>query len=171
MSDASLSHLLTRVRALEGLVRRAVDRRRAGDPAPDDPFRGLYLSHEHIDRLFDEPAEPAVPDEDFQAEEEAIEAAADRLDGVLRLRLLAAAFGLTDMDVRLLLVALAPDVEPRFERFYGYLNDDVTRRRATIGLALELAGGAPAQAADRARVGRLADAGLVIIEDADRPYL
>ncbi len=167
-----MSHLLTRVRALEGLVRRAVDRRRAGDPAPDDPFRGLYLSHEHVDRLLDQPgAGDLGPDADFRAEEAATEAAADRAEGALRPRTLAAAFGLDETDVRLLLVALAPDVEPRFERFYGYLNDDVTRRRATIGLALELAGGEPAQAADRARVARLADAGLVLIEDADRPYL
>ncbi|PZS33492.1 MAG: ATPase, partial [Pseudonocardiales bacterium] len=76
MSDASVSHLLTRVRALEGLVRRAVDRRRAGDPAPDDPFRGLYLSHEHVDRLLDQPgAGDLGPDADFRAEEAATEAA------------------------------------------------------------------------------------------------
>ncbi|MEP6695759.1 MAG: ATP-binding protein [Pseudonocardiales bacterium] len=169
--DASVAHLLTRVRALEGLVRRAVERRRAGDPAPDDPFRGLYLSHEHIDRLLDAPPAAATPDSDFQAEEAAVAAAAGRGENDLRLRLMAEVFGLDDTDVRLLLVALAPDVEPRFERFYGYLNDDVTRRRATIGLALELAGGRPGEAGDRARAARLAEAGLVVIEDIDRPYL
>ena len=36
--------------------------------------------------------------------------------------------------------AVAPDLDSRFERLYGYLHDDVTRRRASIGLALELAG-------------------------------
>lgn len=173
-SDPSVAHLLARVRALERLVRRAVDRRRAGDPAPDDPFRGLYLSHEHLDRLLDQPPPADGQDASYLDEERAVESAADGADGAgepLRLRSLAAAFGLDEPDVRLLLVTLAPDVEPRFERFYGYLNDDVTRRRATIGLALELAGGEPTRAADRARVGRLADAGLVLIEDSERPYL
>ena len=42
------------------------------------------------------------------------------------------------MDLELLLVALAPDLDPRFERLYGYLHDDVSRRRASVGLALEL---------------------------------
>lgn len=169
--DPSTAHLLARVRALERLVRRAVDRRRAGDPAPDDPFRGLYLSHEHLDRLLDQPASAGAPDSGYHDEELAVESAGDGAAGPLRLRAVAAAFGLDETDVRLLLVTLAPDVEPRFERFYGYLNDDVTRRRATIGLALELAGGDPSRAADRARVTRIADAGLVLIEDTDRPYL
>ncbi len=172
-AEPSVAHLLARVRALERLVRRAVDLRRAGDPAPDDPFRGLYLSHEHLDRLLDQPPSADAPDPSYFDEERAVESAADQAepDHPLRLRSVKAAFALDDTDVRLLLVALAPDVEPRFERFYGYLNDDVTRRRATIGLALELAGGEPTRAEDRARVTGLAEAGLVLIEDTDRPYL
>ena len=39
----------------------------------------------------------------------------------------------TPVDVELLLVALAPDLDPRFERLYGYLHDDVSRRRASVG--------------------------------------
>ena len=38
------------------------------------------------------------------------------------------------------MIALLPDLDSRFERLYGYLNDDVTRRRASVGLALQLAG-------------------------------
>ena len=37
-----------------------------------------------------------------------------------------------------------PDLDARFELLYGYLHDDVTRRRASIGLALELAAPSPA---------------------------
>ena len=47
---------------------------------------------------------------------------------------------LTTVDVELLVIALLPDLDVRFERLYGYLNDDVTRRRASVGLALQLAG-------------------------------
>ena len=64
---------------------------------------------------------------------------------------LAARFDLDDLDVELLLTAIAPDVDDRFERYYGYLNDDVTRRRASVGLALGLAGVAAASAAGRDR--------------------
>ncbi len=52
----------------------------------------------------------------------------------------------------MLLVALAPDVDRTFEPLYGYLNDDVSRRRATVGLALELCAVPPHTAAARARL-------------------
>ena len=68
----------------------------------------------------------------------------------IRLRALAQRAGLDELDVDLLLVALAPDLDSRFERLYGYLNDDVTRRRATIGLSLELCGASAWSAAARA---------------------
>jgi hypothetical protein len=55
-----------------------------------------------------------------------------------RLPSLAGRAGLCALDVDLLMVALAPDLDSRFESLYGYLNDDVTRRRATIGLCLAL---------------------------------
>jgi hypothetical protein len=59
---------------------------------------------------------------------------------------------LTPLDVELLMVALLPDLDSRFERLYGYLNDDVTRRRASVGLALQLAGASGLSAAARSRL-------------------
>jgi hypothetical protein len=72
------------------------------------------------------------------------------------------------------LVALAPDLDPRFERLYGYLHDDVSRRRASIGLALELVGAGGASGAGRARLGvsgPLVAGGLLVVEDTERPFL
>jgi len=68
---------------------------------------------------------------------------------------------------------MAPDIDARFERLYGYLNDDLTRRRATIGLALELCG-LPAAGPGRFRFSPsapLVAAGLVEVLEADRPLL
>ena len=92
----------------------------------------------------------------------------------LRLRRLVRAFGLDATDVELLLVAIAPDLDVRFERLYGYLHDDVSRRRASIGLALELSGQDPFFAMARGRLGPsgpLVAGGLVMVEDVDRPVL
>jgi winged helix domain-containing protein len=69
----------------------------------------------------------------------------------IRLRRLARDAALTPLDVELLMVALLPDLDSRFERLYGYLNDDVTRRRASLGLALQLAGASGLSAAARSR--------------------
>ncbi|PSL53151.1 ATPase family protein associated with various cellular activities (AAA) [Saccharothrix carnea] len=160
MNTGSLPHLFTRLAALERRIRTAVAARRGADHNPDDPFRGLYLSDEAIDALLATRREPFVP---FQAS-----VASGRLGG------LAETAGLTGLDVELLLVALAPDVDSRFEQFYGYLNDDVTRRRATAGLALRLCGLPEASAAGRARLdpaSPLRSAGLLVVDDRERPFL
>ncbi|MGH2732384.1 MAG: hypothetical protein ACRDJG_05525, partial [Actinomycetota bacterium] len=50
-ADASRLHLRRRLAVVEARVSAAVARRRAGDPDPDDRFRGLYISDSHIDHL------------------------------------------------------------------------------------------------------------------------
>ncbi|AXX32813.1 ATPase, AAA family [Actinosynnema pretiosum subsp. pretiosum] len=152
--------LLTRLAALERRIRDAVAARRATDPAPDDPFRGLYLSDEVIDSLLATPREAFAPFHDPASPG--------------RLGRLARTAALSTVDVELLLVALAPDVDSRFEQFYGYLNDDVTRRRATTGLALRLCGLPEGASAGRTRLdpaAPLLTAGLLVVEDRDRPFL
>jgi hypothetical protein len=172
-SDPSLAHLLERVAVIEERIRRAVAERRAVDPQPDDPFRGLYLSDETVDRLLGSSApEPREADESLRLRH--AESAADdaQAEGhVVRLRRLAATFELTPLDVDLLLVALAPDIDLRYEQLFGYLNDDVTRRRPSVSVALELCGVPLAAAAARGRVmhGPLVRAGLLTVEDTDRP--
>ena len=49
MTD-SLGYLLGRAAVVEQRVRELVAERRAADPAPDDPFRGLYLTDDAVDR-------------------------------------------------------------------------------------------------------------------------
>nr|MDT0658150.1 ATP-binding protein [Micromonospora sp. DSM 115978] len=172
---ASLT-LASRLQQVELAVRAAVARRREGDPNPDDPFRGLYLSDEALDATLASARDPFTPltatsvasPSVTKAEGEYRPTDADRLD---RLALVA---GLTPLDVALLLVALAPDVDSRFEQFYGYLNDDVTRRRASVGLALRLCGLPEAAATARIRLAAgapLVDLGLIVVDDPDRPVL
>jgi hypothetical protein len=177
VSDDLLAHL----ERTEARVRLLVEHRRAGDPNPDDPFRGLYLPDDEIDRLLAQPRDvQTVHDRRQEEEEKDAQAAVDHArsvgadGGAGRLDRLAAACGLTGLDVDLLVTALAPDVDARFERLYGYLNDDVTRRRASAGLALELAGVPARNAAARARLAAgapLVDRRLVLVEDAERPFL
>ena len=50
-SADSLGYLLRRVGLVEDRIRALVTHRRADDPAPDDPFRGLYLTDEVVDQL------------------------------------------------------------------------------------------------------------------------
>lgn len=173
IDDPGIVHLLGRVGVIEDRIRRLVSVRRAADPQPDDPFRGLYLSDEMVDRLL--AGVPGIPDwSDASARLAATEQTADMAEAAghpLRLRVLAEAFGLNQIDVDLLVTALAADLDPRFERFFGYLNDDVGRRRPSVAVALELCGAPLTSAVDRARLisGPLISGGLLIVEDDDRP--
>ncbi|MFI0607097.1 MAG: ATP-binding protein [Anaerolineae bacterium] len=54
------------------------------------------------------------------------------------LKWLARLFGLTRFDLDVLVIALAGELDTRYERLYAYLQDDVTRRRPTVALALSL---------------------------------
>ncbi|MCQ9181333.1 AAA family ATPase [Streptomyces sp. IBSBF 2953] len=47
-------------------------------------------------------------------------------------------YGLCDFELDVVLLALAPEVDPAYERLYGCLQDDADRRRPTVGLALDL---------------------------------
>ncbi|MGW2474179.1 ATP-binding protein [Streptomyces sp. NPDC001665] len=179
--DLNLRHLLARAIAVEQRVRRAVEARQRTDPDPEDAFRGLYLTDENIARLLNEAAARGFPDAAGEAGVAGAAGASDLLardDGVAagpsRLTALETAFGLTPLDTEILLIALVPDLDDRFEAFYGYLNDDVTRRRPSIGLALGLCGVSPADAVARGRLAAAAplrDAGLLLAEDLERPFL
>ncbi|MFD7425594.1 ATP-binding protein [Streptomyces sp. NPDC059818] len=155
-------HLWARIRLIEERVRQAVAARRAADPDPDDPYRGQYFTPEAITRILDDPGGLDVPaHEPWQPPPGSV------LEG------LAVRFCLSPLDLDLLLIAVAPDLDARFERFYGYLNDDLTRRRPTVGLALELCGLAGATAA-RFRLAPgapLVDGGLLEVTEPERPPL
>ena len=58
----------------------------------------------------------------------------------------AARFRLDDPAVDVLLLALAPDVDPAYAQIYAYLNDDVRRRWPTADLARRVFGEAVATA-------------------------
>ena len=170
-AGVGLGHLFARVALVEARVRAMVEHRRRDDPAPDDPFRGLYLTDDDVDRLLAARA-PGPPRDDEALRE--VEQACTAAGTPSRLRELQRACGLSDLDVEILLAALVPDLDARFERLYGYLNDDVTRRRATIGLALEIGAARPTAAAARRRLtpgAPLLHHLLVTVEDPERPFL
>jgi len=142
------------------LLREAVRARRAaGHPADD---RGLYVSDEELHALLQRPlAAPLWREVPVDGElgtlgelvargRAALDArlAATRDEGrVLRLERLA----LLHRDAvaplplgPLLLLALAAELDLRYERIFGWLHDDVTRRRPSVQLALDLLAPGPA---------------------------
>jgi hypothetical protein len=174
VTDPGLRNLLQRIDLVEERVRALVAERRRDDPNPDDPFRGLYVSDEIVDRLLRPHAGRPLDDQSRRDEIDADARRAESDGAEVRLLRLARSAGLVDVDTDLLVIALVPDLDARYEKLYGYLNDDVTRRRATVGLALQLLDLPPAAAAVRARLSptaALVRLGLLEVDDAERPFL
>jgi hypothetical protein len=110
-------------------------RARFGDEAAADPFRGLYLSDGQAAGALDREAGSPLA------------AGADRgvppgwreiLAGDAGWARLQESYGLSDAELDVVLIAVAPEIDLRYERVYGYLQDDVTRRRPTVDLSLDL---------------------------------
>ncbi|MFE3828362.1 ATP-binding protein [Streptomyces sp. NPDC059092] len=167
--------LLERLTGLRERVARLVEHRSADDPTATDPMRGLYLPKEAIRRLLSLP--PGMADPTGTADTTGATGTADaagEADAPDRLHRLAQRLRLSELDTGILLIALAPDLDRTFEGLYGYLNDDVSRRRASTGLALDLSGVPAHSAAGRARFhasAPLVSLGLLIVEEPERPFL
>lgn len=146
---------LARLELLERFVASAVADM---SPGPTDPLAGMFISEAQVQRLLAGRPESAGD--------------LGRLDAVLSGW--GRHVGIDDVDVDLLVVAAAPDIDHRFERLFGYLNDDATLRRATTGLALRLAACDATRPEFRARLSDdapLVRLGLVEIEERGRPFL
>lgn len=130
--DALLSHLIESAQAHGGVAAAAL--------------RGLYVSPAEAAELL---ARPAGVPRFVPPAGAALEPFADAATGAHPLASLADEHGLDDFETDLLLIALAPDIDLRYERIYGFLQDDATRRRATVDLALGLRTASPAEKAAR----------------------
>lgn len=103
----------------------------------DDPHRGLFIADAEADLLLEAPAALSL---ELQAERERL--AHEELmlaqDDHSLLAALAQRIGLNVFEQRVLLLTLAPTLDLRYERIFAYLQDDVTRKRPTVDLALRL---------------------------------
>lgn len=131
-----LQALLPALHRLDQLLEWAVAALHSSCPmGTSPPLRGLYIDEEEVTRLLSqEPAaSPFLGDRpaarDFEADLSAPDAPLTRL---IR------SFRLSAFDANLIILAAAPELDLRYERLYAYLQDDITRKRPTVELALNL---------------------------------
>ena len=117
--------------------------REAGIAVGEDEFRGLYTSDDEADRLLRDEGDDAANDDAAAIRAELARfAAAD--SG--RFGRLARTARLDAFEAACVLLCLASEVDLGMERLVGYVQDDVTKRRPRVDLALRLMGGAGAPA-------------------------
>ena len=148
----SLQHILAELERVDLLIQAQIRIARHVHVV-DSEFQGLCISEQEIDALLAQPLgmprwattsgplsmAEVRPELDYLAGEIARRKAESTRQGVaLRLEELARLFHLTPFDVDTLLICLAPELDLRYERLYAYLQDDVTRKRPTVDLVLNL---------------------------------
>jgi hypothetical protein len=180
----------TALRRLDLLLHRETLRLRMRYRLSLDELRGLYIGDEQVDAMI--AAGPAAdPDADAAGAADGVSAQdagpataagidiaeLSRTAAALRGPALAAlaadpawaelcrVFGLTPLQQEVLLVAVAPELDPRYETLYAYLNNDVTRKLPTPDLVHRLLadgdGGAAALVRALSPLDRLAREGLL----------
>ncbi|WP_280466076.1 ATP-binding protein [Nocardia brasiliensis] len=91
-----------------------------------------------------------------------------------RFEMLVSHRALTTLETQVLVIALAVDLDPCFEQYFGFLARDLSCVRPTIGVALELCGHTSLDRRARAvfaPTGRLLTDQLLIVDDAERSML
>lgn len=143
----SREHLLDEIRRVDLLLRLHVETWRERGVGVADDIGGLYVSDEQVDGLLRESHGHMHVTEDSalraRLENHAREIRRRReqaLDAGTTLRLveLAADFDLSPRHVDALLLCLAPALDAKYEQVFGYLHDDLTQDRPTVGLLLDV---------------------------------
>jgi AAA+ superfamily predicted ATPase len=133
-TQSELHELLTAFQWLDRLLEQAIATAQFtyGLEAATDVNRGLYIDESEVEHLLGrETGKPL-----FQVKDDVLSIIFN--ENTSRLSRLQKIFNLSDFDLKLVLIALAPEVDLRYERLYAYLQDDVTRKRPTIDLVFNL---------------------------------
>lgn len=135
--NPTLIHLSREFQRLDLLLHREVLRLRTRYRLSLDEFRGLYVSDEQVDSLLLNAGSVDPPSVTEASEIQRARNQAE-LDPASTWAMLVSRFRLTLFEQDVLLLALAPEFDLKYETIYGYLNNDVTRKWPTRDLALRL---------------------------------
>jgi hypothetical protein len=146
----NFAHLDAELRRLDLLIRLRVATIALHDQSfPEaQAARTVYITRQEVDWLLARDHAPAAGD----AAAERLRAELIGLSGeiaewvrdsaaagvVLTLPRLAGLFGLSAFETQTVVICLAPELRRKYDRLYAYLQDDITRKRPSVDLVLEL---------------------------------
>ena len=144
----NLEHLLDELARIDRLIRIYFEVFWADPSEPMDEFRGLYISEAEISALlnsgnFGTDSKKLPDSETEKLEEMRRDIDTRKIETLiygkeLRLQTLSELFSLDPFEVYVLLIGLAPELDLKYEKVYSYLQNDVTRKRPGVDLALNL---------------------------------
>jgi AAA+ superfamily predicted ATPase len=110
--------------------------------------QGMYITHERIDELLGSEATPTIESPECTTlrqqrdtlQQESDARVAESVDRGIFLALpsLARCFSLSAFEVHTLLICLAPELHRKYDTLYAYVQDDITRKKPSVDLVLDL---------------------------------
>jgi hypothetical protein len=141
----SLAHLVDELRRLDTLIQQHIATHRPQRLAAQGmaASKGVYITHDEVDALLNqedtEDAQPHALAADHLETTIAANIMASAQQGIfLSLPYVAQLFALSPFEVQTLIVCLAPELRRKYDTLYAYLQDDVTRKRPSVDLVLDL---------------------------------
>ena len=144
--DYSHRHLYAEMARVDILLQKSVTAFELPRSA-ENQMHGLVISSSDIDQLFTRRPDEAVAsamaafDVSYRQAEVAVQEAEETAEAVgllPRLVRLRKAFRLNTFEYDSFLLCLAPSLDLRYERIFGYIQDDVTVRRPTVNAILQV---------------------------------
>lgn len=153
----SLEQILTALSYIDWRVRWAVRQAEISQSGvEDDQFRGLFVASDQVARLTEQPLgadKPEGEDTEIEADEadywtheilrqqqmfhERSSLSFEQGQDLLLNRIVRS-FQLTSTELDIFLVALVADIDTRYEYLFSFLQDDVTKKRPSVDLILNL---------------------------------
>jgi|HubBroStandDraft_6_1064221.scaffolds.fasta_scaffold09934_2 hypothetical protein len=141
----SRQHLWDELARVDLLVKAQTARWRTtiGATKPPHLWGMVHVTEAEVEAYLSDPLHPPAGDEDAAEYRRAADALPARIeqrreatpdDVTLRFDRLAGLFGLSELERDILLVALLPEVDGRYHRLFGYLQDDASRTRPSVEL-------------------------------------
>src|SRR6476620_10571030 len=137
------NYLSMALQRLDLLLQREILRLRASYQLSLDEFRGLYTSEEQVNQLINRAANydgPSSATDELTDKAESLRADSNSHDDASPWQRLVTEFALSSIEQDILLLAIAPEIDLKYETLFAYLNNDVTRKWPTFGLALRVCG-------------------------------
>lgn len=150
--ESSYEHLSDELKRLDLLIQLRLCGRQSQNRPSDSPlemFKGLVVMEEEVAALLGNCENPASA---YEAEEAMLVERLSQLESHIHSRLTANAeknvylplrrltklFHLTAFEEQCVLICLAPELNRKYEKLYAYLQDDVTRKKPSVDLAMSL---------------------------------
>ncbi len=121
---------------------------RTNPDTPEPQNKGLYVTSEEIFSLLNGNTTAAKKNRQQSAGLDSIKNEIDQLNSKIIKKIslnsdlpmmkLCRIFNLNRFEIQTLLIAMAPEIDKKYERIYAYFNDDITNKSATVSLTLEL---------------------------------